>query len=127
MVVICAVVAGFVAVFATLHSTGAPRPAEPGMLPYTPSRIEWLALELEASYRQDFSRDSDYDLHYLAKPPSTILIFIHYRSTASAGTVDYAINTAKQLASQGASIHRWSSWVKVEVQRKAVPASTKNK
>ena len=127
ILVIWAVVAGFVAAFATLHSLAAPPPVEPGMVPYTPSRLEWLALELEASYRQDFSRDSDQDVHYLAKPPNTILIFVHYRSEASAGTVDTAINTAKQLVNQGVSIHGWSSWVKVEVQRSAVSVSTKNR
>jgi len=120
IVVICLVVAGFVAAFVTLHSHAAPPPIEPGMRPYTPSRLEWLALELEASYRQDFSRDSDYDVHYLAKPPNTILIFVHYRSEAAAGTADYATNTAKQLVTQDASAHGWSSWVKVEVQRKLI-------
>jgi len=42
-----------VAAFATLGSIGAQRRTEPGMLPYTPTRIEWLALQLNANYRED--------------------------------------------------------------------------
>jgi len=77
-------------------------------------------LDLEASYHQDFGRDSDYSLHYLPKPPNTILVFVHYKSETSAETLDKAIDTAKQLVNQDASAHRWSSWVKVEVQRKLI-------
>src|SRR6516164_4915680 len=95
-------------------------PTQPGMTPYTPTRLEWLALDLEASYHQDFGRDSDYSLHYLPKPPNTILVFVHYKSETSAEAVDKAIDTAKQLVNQDASAHRWSSWVKVEVQRKLI-------
>ena len=120
IVVICSVVAGFVVASAALHSHAAPGLTEAGMIPYTPSRVEWLALDLEASYHQDFGRDSDYSLHYLPKPPNTILVFVHYKSETSAEAVDKAIDTAKQLVNQDASAHRWSSWVKVEVQRKLI-------
>lgn len=120
MVVIYAAVACFVAAFATIHSGGAPSVTEPGMMPYTPTRIEWLAMDLEASYHQDLGSDSNYSLHYLPKFPNTILIFVHYRSEASAGTVDKVIDTARQLVNQNASSHGWSSWVKVEVNRKLV-------
>ena len=120
IVVICSVVAGFVVASAALHSHAAPGLTEAGMIPYTPSRVEWLALDLEASYHQDFGRDSDYSLHYLPKPPNTILVFVHYKSETSVETVDKAIDTAKQLVNQDASAHRWSSWVKVEVRRKLI-------
>lgn len=120
IVVTCAAVAGFVAALATLHSRAAPVPTEPGMTLYTPTRLEWLALDLEASYHQDFARDNDYSLHYIAKPPNTVLLFVHYTSEASAETVDNAIDTAKQLVKQDAISHGWSSWVKAEVSRKLV-------
>lgn len=113
-------VARFVAVFVTLYSGAAPVPTEPGMMLYTPMRIEWLALELEASYRQDIGNDNDYSVHYIAKPPNTILILVHYRNKTSATTLDSGIDTAKQIVRQTASAHNWSSWVKVEVTRKLV-------
>ena len=106
ILVIWAVVAGFVAAFATLHSLAAPPPIEPGMMPYTPSRLEWLALELEASYRQDFSRDSDQDVHYLAKPPNTILIFVHDRNEASAGNRGYG-NQYCKATGEPRCFHSW--------------------
>lgn len=95
-------------------------PAQPGMLPYTPTRLEWLTVDLEASYHQDFSRDSNYSLHYLPKPPNTVLIFVHYTAETSTGNLEKAIDAAKQQVNQDASSHGWSSWVKVEVQRKLI-------
>jgi hypothetical protein len=95
-------------------------PAQPGMVPYTPTRLEWLAVDLEASYHQDFSRDSPYSLHYLPKAPNTVLIFVHYTSETPPGTLEKVIDTAKQQVNQDASSHGWSSWAKVEVQRKLI-------
>ena len=95
-------------------------PTQPGMTPYTPTRLEWLALDLEASYHQDFGRDSNYSLHYLPKPPNTVLIFVDYKSEASTEAVNHAIDSAKEVVSQDASSHGWRSWVKVEVQRKLI-------
>lgn len=90
----------------------------PGMMPYTPTRLDWLVLNLEAYNRNDFSSDSDYSLGYVAKNPDTVVIHVYYLPKASAGIVDRAIDTAKQLANQEASRNGWSPWVKVEVQRK---------
>jgi hypothetical protein len=95
-------------------------PTQPGMTPYTPTRLEWLALDLEASYHEDFGRNSDYSLHYLPKPPNTVLIFVHYKNEASAETVNHAIDAAKEVVNQDAASHGWRSWVNVEVQRKLI-------
>src|SRR5262249_61848142 len=88
-------------------------PAQPGMMPYTPTRLEWLAVDLEASYHQDFGRDSTYSLHYLPKPPNTVLIYVHYTSETPAGTLKIAMDAAKQQVNQDASSHGWSSWVTI--------------
>lgn len=95
-------------------------PAQPGMVPYTPTRLEWLALDLEASYHEDFSRDNNYSLHYLPKPPNTVLIFVHYKAEVSTETVNHAIDAAKEVVNEDASSHGWRSWVKVEVQRRLI-------
>ena len=117
IVVVCAVVAAFVAGL-QVHSHAAPS-TEPGMMPYTPTRIEWLALDLEASYHQDFNHDTDCSLHYISKPPNTVLIFVHYTSQTSPETVDNAIAAAKQVVKADAASHNWS-WVRIEVQRKFI-------
>jgi len=95
-------------------------PAQPGMMPYTPTRLEWLAVDLEASYHQDFSHDSPLSLHYLPKPPNTVLIYVHYTSETSPAALEGAIDAAKGQVNQDASSHGWSSWVKIEVQRKLI-------
>lgn len=95
-------------------------PTQPGMTSYTPTRLEWLALDLEASYHEDFGPDNNYSLHYLPKPPNTVLIFVHYKNETSAENVNHAIDSAKEVVYQDASSHGWRSWVKVEVQRKLI-------
>jgi len=95
-------------------------PVQPGMMPYTPTRLEWLTVDLEASYHQDFGRDTPYSLHYLPKAPNTVLIFVHHTSETPAGALETAIDAAKQQVNQDASSHGWSSWVKIEVQRKLI-------
>ena len=93
---------------------------QPGMVPYTPTRLEWLAIDLEASYHEDFALNSEYSLHYLPKPPNTVLIFVHYKSEAAAEAVNHAIDAAKDVVNHDASSHGWQSWVKIEVQRKLI-------
>src|SRR5215472_18374468 len=75
-------------------------PAQPGMMPYTPTRLEWLAVDLEASYHQDFSRDTPYSLHYLPKPPNTVLIYVHYTNETSTSALETAIDAAKGQVNQ---------------------------
>ena len=119
ILVICAVVASFV-VGLQVHSHATPRPTEPGMMPYTPTRLEWLALDLEALYRIPILSEGNYGVDYWAKPPNTIKIAVVYTHDASAGIVDLVIEQAKGLAKTDASSHGWP-WVKIEVERKLAP------
>jgi hypothetical protein len=118
MTVICAVFAALAV--GSFHSTGAgPGPTEPGQIPYTPSRIEWLALTLEATYHDNFMGSGSYGLHYLQKPPNTIQIFVQYTDDTPIGPVDHGIDTAKKLIREEAANYGWS-WVKIEVKRDLV-------
>ena len=91
----------------------------PGLQSYTPTRLEWLELELQASSREeDFTNPGySYSVDYLAKPPDTIVVLAQYSKGTSAGLVDRAIEHCKRMVEKRASSHGWSEWVKVEVQR----------
>jgi hypothetical protein len=118
------IVATVVVTFAAMYSTGAPRPTEPGMIAYTPTRVEWLALQLEADYRdENFENVGQYSIGFAPKFPNTIMILVNYTGAASAANVDTAIDVARILVKKEASNYGWSDWVKVEVQRKVLPTN----
>jgi len=113
IVVICVVAASLVAAL-QVHSHAAPHPTEPGMVPYTPTRLEWLAVELEASYHSTMENKNDYAISFVPKQPNTILVYVQYLNDAP--KIQTAIDTGKILVNRTASHHGWS-WVKIEVQR----------
>jgi len=113
-----------VGAFATLYSKGATGPTEPGMIAYTPTRLEWLALQLQANYRdENFDNAGQYGVGFIPKSPNTIVIFVTYTEAASAANVDTAVLVAQTALKRESSRFGWSDWVKVEVQRKQLPTA----
>ena len=95
------------------------RPDSPGMQPYTPTRLEWLELELQATYRmvEHTEPGTYYAVDYVARPPDTIRILAHYSKRVSAETVEESIEHCKRMAEKVVSRYGWSPWVKIEVKR----------
>jgi hypothetical protein len=87
-------------------------PIEPGMMPYTPTRIEWLALDLESSSRQVLVNEDDQSIDYFAKQPDTIVIHVGYVKQSK--TMDSAVIIAQSLVKRAAETRKWP-WVKTEV------------
>src|SRR5215469_4846462 len=50
--------------------------SSPGMLPYSPTRLDWLELDLQANYREADDSDPEkyHTLDFVAKPPDTIVV-----------------------------------------------------
>jgi hypothetical protein len=92
------------------------------MLPYSPTRLEWLELQLQANYREeDFSSPEKYHaLNYFAKAPDTIVVFVQYSNQTSARTVDKAVEHGKRVVAKEIDTYRWSDWAKIEVRREPV-------
>jgi hypothetical protein len=117
--------AGFLVGAATVVGVARSEKDDSAMLAaYTPSRLEWTALELESYYRSEFS-DNFYSLDFVATPPNTIKIVIQYTDQASAGVVDKAIDTAKDLVSKEARSNGWSKLIRVEVERSRLSSTNK--
>jgi hypothetical protein len=101
---------------AFLLSTGAaqvPR-TRPGLEPYTPTRIEWLALVLNASLRQDASVDNPFTLSIVNSDDETILIFVRYQSNVNREIMNTAIDTAHKVIDITTKSYGWERWVKVK-------------
>lgn len=90
-----------------------------GMEPYTPSRLQWLAMDLEASYRLEYSEAVGYAVDYIAIAPDTIVVEVDYSAKTSAKLIDNAVDHAAQLAKRSASRYGWADWVKVKIKRKS--------
>jgi len=96
----------------------------PGMLPYSPTRLEWLELELQANYREEDDTDPDtyHTLDFTTTAPDTVVVLVQYSNRTSAIIVDRMVEHGKRLAKKEVASYGWSSWVKIEVRRELIEA-----
>jgi hypothetical protein len=118
MILLAGILIGATTAICTAHAQKKELP--PGMLPYTPTRVEWLALNLQANYKTDWSPDSDYSVNFIPDFPDTIAIAVGYTDKASAALVDQAVEGAKALVGKEANNFGWSKWVKIKVDRSSI-------
>jgi hypothetical protein len=88
-----------------------------GSKPFTPTRLEWLAVELNANFRVDSSPASLYTVGYIPVPnEDAIAIDIVYDPSVDRRI----INTAADQARKGVAIlskrRGWESWLKIKEQ-----------
>jgi len=89
------------------------RPIPPGLTPYTPSAIEWLALTMRASLRQDASADRPYSLDIIPVDHETLLIVVRHHPTVNREILNRAIGTAREAIRSTAESYGWEKWVKI--------------
>jgi hypothetical protein len=88
-------------------------PNRPGLTPYTPTKIEWLALTMRASLRQDASTDSPYSLDIILVDHETLLIVVRYHPTVNREIMNRTIVTAWEVIMSTAKSYGWDKWVKI--------------
>lgn len=99
----------------TLYSAAAQQVMnDPGLQPYTPTRIEWLALSLQAQLRQDATVDLPFSLNIINPDHETILIFVRYQPNVDREIMNMAVETAREVTWITARSYGWNSWVKVK-------------
>jgi len=86
-----------------------------GIKPYTPNRLEWLALELNAAMRVDLSPETSYALDFIPLgSEDTILLYVIYLPSVDRRIMNGSIETARKVISISSRSHGWSSWLKVK-------------
>lgn len=85
----------------------------PGLTPYTPTKIEWLALAVNSQLRKDSSADRPFDLSVVQVDHETLLIFVRYHPTVSREMMNSAMNNARELILSTAKSYGWDNWVKI--------------
>ena len=88
-------------------------PSRPGLTPYTPTEIEWLALTTRVSQRQDASTDHPYSLDIIPVDHETLLIVVRYHPTVNREMMIGAIDTARGVIMRTAKSYGWDKWVKI--------------
>ena len=86
-----------------------------GQQPYTPSRVEWLALQLNSKNQITCPRLNGIILLYLAIPEEDLLrVAVSHPKDAEQSIVREVVESGKHIASAEAQIYGWDSWIKIE-------------
>ena len=88
-------------------------PNRPGLIPYTPTQIEWLALTTKAGLRQDASTDRPYSLDIIPVDHETLLIVVRHHPAVNREMMNRAIDTAREAIRSTAKHYGWDTWVKI--------------
>lgn len=113
--------AAAITALAFVGASSAQRPLAEGLQPYAPTRIEWLALELNAMARDELATDHPWSTAFArAADPNTITVWVRYQPWADRELINKAVDNAKRLARGYADGHGWS-WVRVAEDVKMYP------
>jgi hypothetical protein len=93
----------------------------PGDAIYTPTKLEWAALELQASYGQQWTSEDPVTINFLPLTDgSTILCLLQYTLDTTAATVKTARDTDQRIFQKYADTRGWS-WLHLQFQEKVLP------
>ena len=87
--------------------------SKPGLLSYTPTRIEWLALFVNAQLHQHASVENPFSLDVVQSDHETLLIFVRYHPKTDREIMNRSIETAREVIRITANGYGWANWVKV--------------
>lgn len=87
--------------------------AKPGLEPYIPTRVEWLALAVNSQVRQDITQESLFTLSVVNSDHETLVIYVRYHSTVNRQIMNMAIDTARKVIAIRAKGYGWENWVHV--------------
>jgi len=92
---------------------GQQTPNRPGLTPYAPTQIEWLALMMNSQLKEHPSIDSPHSLDIVQMNHETLLIFVRYAPTVNRESMNRSINTAREVIMMTAKSYGWDNWVKI--------------
>ena len=114
----------FVAVVAVASRGVALQKTPPGLLPYAPSRLEWAALDLQASYGQTtMTHESPLSVTYYATGDGvTVRCILYYTDDLQAAVVNVTRENAKAVFAKYAAQKGWP-WLRLEFIEKSAGRS----
>lgn len=100
---------------------------KPGLQPYTPTRIEWLALTLNDALQRELNLHSQYSMSIIAADHETLLIFVRYLPDVDRELMNMAIENAKEVIMIHAKSYGWGKWVKTKERVEMVKLKSEGK
>lgn len=98
---------------------------QPGLVPFTPTRIEWLTTVLQASLRVDLTEENKFLLQIANPDSQTILIYVRYLPDVNREVMNMTIESSREVIKITAKSYGWDNWVKAreDIQRGAPSAA----
>ena len=97
-------------------------PNRPGLTPYTPTKIEWLALAVNSQLRQDASAHFPFSLSVVHSDHETLVIFVRYHPTVNREIMNRTIETAREVIRSTAKSYGWDNWVNIRERVEMYPS-----
>lgn len=97
-------------------------PSRPGLRPYTPTKIEWLALAVNSQLRQNASADFPFSLSVVQSDHETLLIFVRHHTTVNREIMNRTIDAAREVITSTAKSYGWDNWVKIRERVEMYPS-----
>jgi hypothetical protein len=103
------------------HRSEQQTPNRPGLTPYTPSKIEWLALTVNAQLQYERHAEDLYEVFVVQADHETLEILIRdhlgrssrQRSTTKLAVMKSKIKTTRELIMATAKRYGWETWVRI--------------
>lgn len=92
----------------------APADAKDGMAPYTPTKLEWMAVE-NHNLVSDHMDAHGFTTALLANHPNTIVLTVIHKNTFNRALAETLVKNAKATLEGLAKIRKWN-WLRIETQ-----------
>jgi hypothetical protein len=90
-------------------------PKLPGSEPYTATRLEWLAMEMNSVLGHTVNSDLPFNLTFLPiEGRDAIRISVRYGAHVPAGELQSVVKSARDTMEVTARAHGWDTWLKIE-------------
>lgn len=86
----------------------------PGLIPYIPTRMEWLALLAHSRVYQDTSAEGGFLLGVVQSGDDTLTILVTHGTKTDRQEMVSAIANARRTIMNIATTHGWHEWVKIQ-------------
>ena len=86
----------------------------PGLVPYIPTRMEWLALLAHSRVYQDTSAAGGFLLGVVQSGDETLTILVTHGTKTDRQEIASAITNARRTIMNIARSHGWHEWVKIQ-------------
>ena len=88
-----------------------------GSKPYAPSRLEWLAVDLNSTMHSDASAENEFTMSFVPiANEDALLIYVNYLPSVNRERMNLKVDTARQVIASMSMSKGWSSWLKVKEQ-----------